>query len=73
MIFPGNNKIVLTQEAMCRAVEDALNGAMKAGEDYIRVTEIRSTYSWGDFDITITTDKEEKSESISSEDSPNIG
>lgn len=62
MILSGNNKLVLTPEAMARALEDAINSAMKCGEDYIRVTEIRQTYSWGDFEITITTDSEAKDE-----------
>lgn len=56
MIFAGKNKLVLTQEAMCRALEDSINGAMRDGEDYIRVVEVSHQYNWSDFEITITTD-----------------
>lgn len=56
MILQGKNKLVLTQEAMCRALEDAINAAIKDGEDYIRVVEISHQYNWSDFEITITTD-----------------
>ena len=62
MILSGNNKLVLTPEAMARALEDAINSAIKTGEDYIRVTEVTQKYSWGDFEITITTDSEAKDE-----------
>lgn len=62
MILSGSNKLVLTPEAMARALEDAINSAMKCGEDYIRVTEVQQKYSWGDFEVTITTDSEAKDE-----------
>lgn len=63
MILSGNNKLVLTPEAMARALEDAINSAMKCGEDYIRVTEVRQGYSFGDFEVTITTDEAKNEES----------
>lgn len=62
MILTGNNKLVLTQQAMAHALEDAINSAMKSGKDYIRVTEVQQKYTWGDFEVTITTDSEAKNE-----------
>lgn len=62
MILTGNNKLVLTQQAMAHALEDAINSAMKSGEDYIRVTEVQQKYTWGDFEVTITTDSEATNE-----------
>lgn len=56
MNFPGTNELKLTDAAMQAAVEGALNASRRDGEDYIRVTSISRTYSYGDFVVSITTD-----------------
>jgi hypothetical protein len=57
MNFPGACKLQLTDDAIKRAVEDALNAARREGEDYIHVTEFsRVGYGHGDWVATITTD-----------------
>jgi hypothetical protein len=57
MNFPGACKLQLTDDAIKRAVEDALNAARREGEDYIHVTEFgRVNYGYGDWVATITTD-----------------
>jgi hypothetical protein len=49
MNFPGACKLQLTDDAIKRAVEDALNAARREGEDYIHVTEFgRVNYGYGD-------------------------
>lgn len=57
MNFPGTCKLELTQKALCLAIEGALNAARKEGEDYVRVTEISQRYSYGDYQVSITTDE----------------
>lgn len=57
MNFPGLCKLTLTEQAICQAIEGALNASRKDGEDYVRVTEIkREGYGYGDWLVTITTD-----------------
>lgn len=57
MLFPGSCKLVLTEEAVCAAIESAINAARRDGEDYVRVTEVgRTGYGYGDWVATITTD-----------------
>lgn len=58
MNFPGDNTLTLSSEALCSAVEGALNAARRDGEDYVRVTAISQQYSYSsDYKLTITTDK----------------
>jgi hypothetical protein len=59
MNLPGNNELALTDEAICRAMEDAINGAIREGEDYVRVLSIKHTYSFPQWIVTITTDAAE--------------
>ena len=56
MNFPGDNTLTLSREAVMQAIEGALNSARKDGEDYIRVTGLRNTYSHGPWEVSITTD-----------------
>ena len=57
MNFPGLCKLTLTEQAICQAIEGALNAQRRDGEDYVRVTEIkREGYGYGDWLVTITTD-----------------
>lgn len=62
--FPGDNSMTLSSEALCAAVEGALNAARRDGEDYIRVTEISQGYSYGPYKLTITTDPAPKPEAV---------
>ena len=58
MIFPGINKLTLTDAALRLAIEGTLNAARKDGEDYIHVVEIsREGYGYGDYIAHITTDQ----------------
>lgn len=59
MNFPGDNTIKLTRDALMQAIEGALNAARKDGEDYIRVTALSSSYSYGPWEVSITTDAPE--------------
>lgn len=62
-MLSGINKLVLTPEAMARALEDAINSRLKDGENYVHVMKVRQgSYSVGDFEVTITTDTEVKNE-----------
>ena len=54
----GTNRLTLTTATVMRLLEDAINASQKDGENYIRVTDIRRSYSYGDFDIEVTTDSE---------------
>ena len=57
MNFPGLCKLTLTEQAICQAIEGALNAQRRDGEDYIRVTEFaRVGYGYGDWLVSITTD-----------------
>lgn len=56
MQFPGDNTLKLTREAVSLAIEGALNSARKDGEDYIRVLSVSTGYSYGPWEVTITTD-----------------
>jgi hypothetical protein len=56
MNFPGSNELKLTSDAVRLAVEGALNSARKDGEDYIHVLSVSTSYSYGPFVATITTD-----------------
>lgn len=56
MNLPGNNELVLTDAAMCAALEDMLNGSMNEGENLIRVTSVKSTYSNPGWVVCVTTD-----------------
>lgn len=56
MNFPGDNELKLTHDAVCQAIEGALNAQRKDGEDYIRVTNVANSYSYGPFVVTMTTD-----------------
>ena len=65
MNFPGDNSMTLSSEALCAAVEGALNAARRDGEDYIRVTEISQPYSYSrEYKLTITTDPAPKPEAV---------
>lgn len=57
MNFPGENELTLTDEAVQQAIEGALNSARRDGEDYVRVTAISRSYSYGPWKVTLTTDK----------------
>ena len=59
MNFPGTCKLELTAEAIQAAIEGALNSARKDGEDYVHVTGISQSYSYGPWTVSITTDKPE--------------
>jgi hypothetical protein len=59
MNFPGSNKLALSEAAILRALEDALNATRLQGEDAIRVTEITRPYGYGQWELSITTDKPE--------------
>ena len=57
MNFPGLCKLSLNEQAICQAIEGALNAQRRDGEDYIRVTDFaRVGYGYGDWLVTITTD-----------------
>ena len=57
MNFPGLCKLQLTDQAVCQAIEGALNDQRRDGEDYIRVTDFaRVGYGYGDWLVTLTTD-----------------
>ena len=65
MNFPGDNTLTLSSEALCAAVEGALNAARRDGEDYVRVTAITQQYSYSsEYNLTITTDAAPKDESV---------
>jgi hypothetical protein len=57
MNFPGSNKLALSEAAILRALEDALNSTRLPGEDTIRVTEITRPYGYGQWELSITTDE----------------
>ena len=59
MNFPGSNELTLSDEAIHQAIEGALNSSRKDGEDYIHVTEITRSYSYGPWKLTLTTDAPE--------------
>lgn len=59
MLLPGENRLVLTREAVCRMIEDALNAPMQDGEDYIRVTDVDYSSYRQCFEFCITTDTKE--------------
>lgn len=52
----GTNKLVLTPATVMRLLEDAINASQRDGENYIRVTDISRSYSYGDFTIEVTTE-----------------
>ena len=56
MNFPGKCTLSLTSEALLRAIEGAINGSRLEGEDYVHCLEISQRYSYGDYQVTITTD-----------------
>lgn len=56
MNFTGENKLVLTSEAMIRALEDSINSHLY-GENFIRVLSIKRDYLSENFELTITTDR----------------
>ena len=62
MNFPGSNKLALSEAAILRALEDALNSTRLPGEDTIRVTEITRPYGYGQWELSITTDEQEEAE-----------
>lgn len=61
-MLSGINKLVLTPEAMARALEDAINSRLKDGENYVHVMKVQQGYSVGEFEVTITTDSKAKDE-----------
>jgi hypothetical protein len=57
MQFPGNNKLLLTDAAICAAIAGALNATRLQGEDYVYVTDFSRNFGGGgDWVATITTD-----------------
>lgn len=65
MNFPGANTLVLTNAALCAAIEGALNAARKDGEDYVRVTNVTQEYSYSTtFKVELTTDAPAKAEPV---------
>lgn len=57
MNFPGDCELKLSEVAVMQALEGAINGARLEGEDYVRVTSVQRSYSYGPWTISITTDK----------------
>ena len=57
MDFPGLCKLTLTSDAMERAIESSLNKDTRCVGQYIRVTDVRREYTYGDWTVEITTDE----------------
>jgi hypothetical protein len=58
MNFPGNTKLVLSDEALKNALEQALNATRSNGEadaEWVRIVNVHRP-SYGDIELTITTD-----------------
>lgn len=69
MQFPGKSKLVLSDEAVKKAIEDAINVARRDGEDYVYVTDIQ--HRWADeTTVCITTDRPEPAKVVTPWDKP---
>jgi hypothetical protein len=56
MNFPGDNELKLSDDAVAKAFEDALNSTRNNCENPIRVISVAREYSYGPWRILITTD-----------------
>lgn len=60
MLLPGNNKLTLNEESMKAMLQDAINAALLAGEDYIYVHAVRWAYIGNAFEVDVSTDKKQE-------------